>query len=268
MEMASSGLSRRQFAVGASSALLNASFASAASPMRWPNNAKAAVSLNYDDGYDSQLENVGPALDRYGFKATFFLTVENIDERVAEWKTLVSGGHEIGDHTMTHPCELADYSSASFVNEQIVPAERYLDEKFGGPKPRGFAFPCGEQKLGGGADPARLSRYAEILPPLFYGARTVYGGPNNPAEVLQKRYALSAYVPTNQPDADTILDYVAKAIAQGHWAIIVFHEVVRQPKGPWDTARTVHDAVLKRLAAMPVWCAPVRDVFNHVTGEI
>lgn len=266
--MAGGGLSRRRFAVGATSALLTAGIAPVAGRMRWPNKAKAAVSLNYDDGYDSQLENVGPALDRYGFKATFFLTVENIDARMAEWKTLLSRGHEIGDHTMTHPCELAAYSSASFVNEQILPAERYFDAKFGGPEPRSFAFPCGEEKLGSGADPVVLNRYAQILPPLFYAARTVYGEPNDPARLLQTRYGLSAYVPTGQPPAGHIMDYVAKAVARGHWAIIVFHEVLRQPKGPWDTSKMVHDAVLKRLAAMPVWCAPVRDVFHHVTGEI
>jgi peptidoglycan/xylan/chitin deacetylase (PgdA/CDA1 family) len=90
----------------------------------WPGGARAAVSLTYDDGYDSQLENVAPLLDVVGLKATFFLTVENMDARRIDWITLSEKGHEIGDHTMTHPCKLRDYSAERFVQEQIIPAER------------------------------------------------------------------------------------------------------------------------------------------------
>jgi peptidoglycan/xylan/chitin deacetylase (PgdA/CDA1 family) len=42
----------------------------------WPGGAKAAVSLTYDDGLDSQLDNVVPALRRFDLKATFFLVEE------------------------------------------------------------------------------------------------------------------------------------------------------------------------------------------------
>ena len=40
--------------------------------------ASVVVSLTYDDGLNSQLDNAVPALDRHGFKATFFLTEDNI----------------------------------------------------------------------------------------------------------------------------------------------------------------------------------------------
>jgi len=80
----------------------------------WPDGQRAAVSLTYDDGLDSQLDHVAPALDRFGFKATFFLTCENMEERVRGWEALAGRGHEIGDHTFHHPEGLAHYSAKRF----------------------------------------------------------------------------------------------------------------------------------------------------------
>ena len=262
-------ISRRELVLGISSAVWSIATGPAAARTVWPNGARAAVSLSYDDGYDSQLDNVAPALDQARLKATFFLTVENMDARLADWKRLAQKGHEIGNHTMTHPCQLADYSAERFLREQIAPAERYFDANFGGSGPRCFAFPCGEQGLGGGSTPARLKRYEEALRPVFYAARTVYGEPNEPAETLRNRYGLHACVLANNGNnMELALAYVERAIAKGHWAILAFHDVVNVPKGPWDTSNAAHRAILKRLSAMPVWCAPIRDVFGHISGII
>jgi peptidoglycan/xylan/chitin deacetylase (PgdA/CDA1 family) len=256
-------ISRRDFSHGLSSAALSVAMGPAAKS--WPKGARAAVSLTYDDGYDSQLENVEPVLDQFGLKATFFLTVENIDERLADWKILAKKGHEIADHTMSHPCELEHFSAQRFLREQIAPAENYFDAHFGGSRPRCFAYPCGMQLLGGGSTPARLARYEELLHRQFYAARTVYGEPNDP--LAAQRYALSARVLTNSSDAMPLaIAYVEKAIERRHWAILVFHEVLNRPKGPWDTGTAAHYSILKRLSAMPIWCAPIRDVFGHISG--
>ena len=117
-------LTRRGLMIGAS-ATISRSFAGPASErLGWPEGAQAAVSLAHDDGYDTQLENVAPLLDELGFKATFLLTVQNVDERAADRIALSKRGHEIGDHTLTHPCMLKGYSTERFVREQIAPAER------------------------------------------------------------------------------------------------------------------------------------------------
>ena len=41
----------------------------------WPNGARVAVSLSYDDALDSQLDHAVPSLDEHGFKASFYLTL-------------------------------------------------------------------------------------------------------------------------------------------------------------------------------------------------
>ena len=67
------------------------------------NGAQSAVSLTFDDGLDSQLDHVVPALDAKGMKATFFITETAITgRRVADWKKLPLDGHEIGNHSKHH----------------------------------------------------------------------------------------------------------------------------------------------------------------------
>jgi peptidoglycan/xylan/chitin deacetylase (PgdA/CDA1 family) len=48
-------------------------------PTTWPNGSVAAVSLTYDDGLASHLDNARPQLERFGFKGTFFLTKDNLE---------------------------------------------------------------------------------------------------------------------------------------------------------------------------------------------
>src|SRR5580704_5781370 len=73
----------------------------------WPKRARAAVSLTYDDGLASQLDNAVGPLGAVGLKATFFVTRDNAEPRVKDWARLArAGGHEFGNHTVTHPCDL------------------------------------------------------------------------------------------------------------------------------------------------------------------
>jgi peptidoglycan/xylan/chitin deacetylase (PgdA/CDA1 family) len=261
------GLTRRAFTAGVGAMTFSA-FAGHASPkFDWPGGARAAVSLTYDDGYDSQLDNVAPLLDSLGLKATFFLTVENIDVRLTDWIALSVKGHEIGDHTMSHPCDLRGYSVARFMQEQIVPAERYLDMNFGGPRPRTYAYTCGFEGLGRGPTVLRVRRYHEELRPTFLAARTVDGPPNNPHDVLRQRYFLNGYEPTyGSDDPRLAARYVQKAVDQGLWAILVFHEVLDTREAEGDTSKVVHQAILKNLTRQHIWCAPMRTVFSYVTG--
>jgi peptidoglycan/xylan/chitin deacetylase (PgdA/CDA1 family) len=234
-------------------------------PFAWPDGRKAAVSLTYDDGLDSQLENVAPQLDEFGLKATFFLTRENMEARVDDWMALAKRGHEIADHSNTHPCRLRSYTSARFNDEQIVPTEQFLDDHFPGPHPRTYAFPCGFTNLGDGTREQRWTNYLNVLRPHFLAARTVDGDPNDPREVAADRFILHAYEPTyDHDDPHLAYRYVNKAIRHGHWAILVFHEVLDRRMGEGDTSKAVHRQILQRLVDDPVWCAPMRDVFAAI----
>src|SRR5210317_1324498 len=74
---------------------------------KWPNGKKAAVVFTYDDGLDGHLDVAVPQLDEFGFKGTFYCTGNSpsLYNRLDEWRQIAKNGHELGNHTLFHPCD-------------------------------------------------------------------------------------------------------------------------------------------------------------------
>jgi Polysaccharide deacetylase len=65
------------------------------------------VILNFDDGRKTQFTEAKPILDKYGFKATFYVVCNYIGNKPGymDWndvKQLNQEGHDIGSHSMNH----------------------------------------------------------------------------------------------------------------------------------------------------------------------
>lgn len=234
----------------------------------WPSGARAAVSLTYDDGLDSQLQNAIPALDARGLKGTFFLTEENMQARLKDWQAVAAEGHEIGDHTVSHPCALKRYSADRFAREEIAPAETFLNANFGSGGERIFAFPCGVIDLGRGPQLSTQLRYISLLRRRFIAARAADGDPNDPRQVGRDRYVLQAVAPTfDRDDPRLAITYMRKALAWGFWAILIFHDVLPHRVGEGDTSIASHDTILDWIKAQPLWCAPMGRVLRELKVE-
>src|SRR5690349_18309010 len=69
-------------------------------------NKKCAVALTYDDALNVDLDHAIPALDSVGLKGTFYLSgySQALTNRFAEWRKVAATGHELGNHTLFHPC--------------------------------------------------------------------------------------------------------------------------------------------------------------------
>src|SRR6185503_18288123 len=82
------------------------SSALAAASFSWPNGAKCAVSLTYDDSLSSQLKNAVPALDKAGLHGTFYLSGAPYKDAASRalWEPAARAGHELGSHSVVHPC--------------------------------------------------------------------------------------------------------------------------------------------------------------------
>lgn len=135
----------------------------AKSEFSWPNGAKAAVSLAYDDTLASQLDVALPALNAQGVKASFYLQLSSplLTARLSEWRAAAAQGHELGNHTLFHQC------SASKPDREWVAAENNLDTisaaqlvqqirlansmlfAIDGKTERTFTAPCGDALAGG-----------------------------------------------------------------------------------------------------------------------
>jgi len=65
---------------------------------------RGLLALTFDDGPDDRwTDEVLEALDTLGVKATFFLVGQNVEKYPDVVRRIVAAGHEIGNHTFTHP---------------------------------------------------------------------------------------------------------------------------------------------------------------------
>jgi peptidoglycan/xylan/chitin deacetylase (PgdA/CDA1 family) len=264
-------LTRRSLSVGLGASLLAPTRATTATaPFGWPGGAKAAVSLTYDDGLNSQIANAVPALKAAGFKATFFLTKDNIGASLGDWIGVARAGHEIGNHTISHPCGLQAYSPTSFARDELIPMQQWLDLNFGRSGKRLYAYPCSVTDLGPGRPNAQLVRYEALLRSIgFRAARDCDGdSPNSVAHALAHPYRLRAAAVTYETDDPAVaVDYVRQAMSAGAWAILVFHEVLPARGGDGDASIRTHAAILDWLRGQPVWCAPMGQVLDRVRAS-
>jgi len=101
------------------------------------------VILNFDDGRKSQFTQVKPILDKYGYKATFYVVCGYLDgnkKGYMNWtqiEELVKDGNDIESHTMNHH-NLSE-SSRNSLEFQIGESQACLQEH--GIKATSFAYP-------------------------------------------------------------------------------------------------------------------------------
>jgi peptidoglycan/xylan/chitin deacetylase (PgdA/CDA1 family) len=113
-----------------------------ATPLEMTGNDNKVVILNFDDNRKSQFTQAKPILDKYGFKATFYVVCKYLDNKKGymNWtdlETLHKEGHDIGSHTMNH-ADLSD-SSIKSLEYQIGRSKDCLKEH--GINATSFAYP-------------------------------------------------------------------------------------------------------------------------------
>ncbi len=101
---------------------------------------KAAI-ITFDDGMLSQFTNAKTILDKYNFKATFYIICNSVDkENRMTWnniQTLEEEGNEIGSHSINHK-KLSKLSEEE-IRYEIVESKRCLQKK--GFNVTSFSFP-------------------------------------------------------------------------------------------------------------------------------
>lgn len=118
-----------------------------------PDHAEAPTAcLTFDDGYLDNYEKTLPILERAGVKGTFFLIPGLLGGKLLtsqgpaplmseeQARELVSLGHEVGSHTMSHR-SLTEISPEEGADE-VTQSKRALEDMLGVPV-RSFAYPRG-----------------------------------------------------------------------------------------------------------------------------
>ena len=197
---------------------------------QWPNGAKAAIVLTYDDALDSQLDHAVPVLDAAGLKGTFFLTGLK-PAAVPRWRAVAAEGHELGNHTVLHACPASSPSDDRSRSSDAYTTERMLKEieqqnvfltSLDGRSTHGFASPCG-QTLAGGVNYLEALRAAKLVTYV----RGVYTSPEDlRADVgrIDPMHIPSRGFPEGVTGAQ-LIDFARQAEAGGGMAVYLFHGV-------------------------------------------
>src|SRR5918993_748145 len=195
---------------------------------RWPHEARAAVSLTYDDGRLNHLDVAIPDLEQFRFRGTFYLTNNSeVDYCLDRWRAAFSRGHEIGNHSYNHPSkdELSDYDAGDILAE-VGHGALWLKRSIGHDPDRSFAYPHGQ--LGIGTGNSDRHSYATAISRYHKVARSALGTTNDPHDVGRPLTVVSASG-FHAPDGVRLRDlwaYCEGAARSGHWAIFMFHDVL------------------------------------------
>ena len=86
----------------------------------FPEGAAVAVSLSFDDARGSQLDGVR-ILDAYGIRASFYVLPSGVAAARDRWCAVAWSGHEIGNHSNTHPCSANfEFSRANGLEDKAM----------------------------------------------------------------------------------------------------------------------------------------------------
>jgi beta-glucosidase len=198
------------------------------SDFKWPEGKKMGLSLTFDDARLSEMDKGLPLLDRFGVKATFYVLPENIKKRLEAWKKAVKNGHEIGNHSISHPCSgnfkwsrqtaLEDYTLNRMFSE--LDSANQLIKDMLEVVPVSFGYPCGQKFVGRGP---MTKSYVPLVSAMFETGRGWRDeGPNDPA------YCDMAQLSGMELDGksfDEIKKIIDAAKSQGSWLILVGHEI-------------------------------------------
>jgi peptidoglycan/xylan/chitin deacetylase (PgdA/CDA1 family) len=245
--------------------------AKATQAFRWPDGRRGAISLSFDDARPSQVDNGVPLLDRYHVRATFFVSPDRLKERLDAWKRAIASGHEIGNHSLVHPCSgnfpwarqkaLENYTLDQ-MRKELTEANRLVRETLG-VTPTSFAYPCGQTFVGRGTE---VKSYVPLVAEMFKVGRLWLGeSPNDPlfcdmAQVLS--------VPTDDLDFDRLKPTIEQAMQNGQWLVFAGHDIAES--GPRQVTRLKTLEELCRYATDPrngVWIDTMDKVASYILAH-
>jgi sialate O-acetylesterase len=182
-----------------------------------------------------------------------------------EWKKLPERGHELGNHTLFHPCiggkgrewvgkeyDMNNYSVKRMEDETKM-TNLFLHALDGKTK-RTFAFTCGDMKI-------KDSSFINGMKNDFTAARAVRNEMHKINEI--DLYNVDCYMVSNH-SFEQMKEWVDKAMQTNSLLVILFHGV--GGGNSLDVSLPAHREFLKYLQKneKDIWIAPMLEVAEHV----
>lgn len=238
------------------------------SPEGW-NGKRAAVALTYDDGLHVHLDNVVSLLDSLEMKGTFYLPGYTgcLQERMPEWRSIAENGHELGNHTLYHPCagkskrrlwvkkdyDLDNYSEKRLIDE--IRTASILLSAVDNQLSRTFAYTCGDTEVQG-------KSFKKTIAKDFIAARGVQEGLNYKKTIDMseiKTYAV------NGQSASELIALVEEAIQNQAFITFLFHGVGGEHD--LNISEATHRKLVQHIKKREneIWVATMLDIGIFLT---
>jgi GH35 family endo-1,4-beta-xylanase/peptidoglycan/xylan/chitin deacetylase (PgdA/CDA1 family) len=236
----------------------------------WPEGKKMALSLTFDDARLSQIDTGIPLLDKYRVKATFYVSPGSMLQRTDGWKKAVINGHDIGNHSVYHPCSgnftwsrnkaLEEYSLQKMKSE-LDSASRLIKEILG-IQPVSFAYPCGQTFIGRGIN---THSYVPLIASLFESGRGwLNEAPNDP---LFCDLSQLNGTELDGKSFEQVLKLIETTKANGQWLVLAGHEMNEEG---YQTSRLKTIEAICKYATDPangIWIDNVHNVASFIEKQ-
>jgi peptidoglycan/xylan/chitin deacetylase (PgdA/CDA1 family) len=247
----------------------------------WMEFRKGAWSLTFDDGFKSHVQDVAPLLEKYGFRGTFFVTLDALVDRIAEegprtgsWEGFIGisqKGHEVGAHSLDH----SDLTTldATGLDYQLDTAAARLKSRIPQNRLVTMATPY----------TANSAAVRSQMTKSYLANRDVGGaGVVSPLNLLRLGASVLTFETIRTPEGDQAkMDALQKSIENsviqtGRWSTYLAHEVIPQDsiassKGYYPVALESFEKHLAWLQqksdAKELWVAPMGTVARYVVQK-
>jgi len=226
---------------------------------RWKDNASFAVTFTFDDNLESHYELIGPLLESYNFRGSFFVNPGRTGDLYPTWepvkeghRQLASNGHEIGSHSWTH-LDLTDPAlDMVMIREEIEKPIQQLTLDIGR-KPVSFVHPF---NLTNSMVDSIVFEYYR-----FSRMSSIYD--------IEDRIWMDLLSSTTAEEIQTYLDW---ACQQGKWLIVAGHGAIKLLNG-WEPVTTDFlDKFCKAIIAypQPVYVGTMAEVgaYEYLRREV
>ncbi|MHA4846265.1 polysaccharide deacetylase family protein [Flavitalea antarctica] len=234
-------------------------------PSAWKGK-KSAVVLSYDDALNVHLDKVIPLLDSLKLKGTFYLSgyFPGCRDRVKDWRLAAGHGHELGNHTLFHPClgnipgrewvnaerKMENYSLSGMSEE--IKMNNILLNAIDGKTKRTFAYPCGDTRIND-------SLYLDMKD--FVAARGTKPGPT---DIMQVDITDITCTSIMNHSGSELIDLVKKTMTQGGLLVFLFHGVGGEHNINVSEQAHRELAMFLKQHQKEIWIAPMFEVAEHV----
>lgn len=234
----------------------------------WPHGHAAALSLSFDDARPSQLDFGAPVFDRHGYKATFYVSLSPLRLRAEEWKGAAANGHEIGNHTVYHPCTgnfvwSREHALEEYTLEQMaaeLDAANQQIKEIVGVEAMTFAYPCGQTFVGRGTE---TRSYIPLVAEKFLAGRGYLAECHNDPWMCDPANLMT--IGLDNKDFEEVQGELDRALAQGQWLHMAGHDV-NMGKGQVTRVETL-DRILNYAREKNFWITTVAEGARYLRDK-